>query len=209
MPTSLPQICRVAMEGSFNSERFVNVIHFWQRSNTAWTPTGIGVLASILEGAAAVNNAWLHIHQTMDAGSVYDTFTYTTLDNVSPIQVSRAVNLAGTSAGSDMPPMLAAVIKWQTALASRRGRGRSYLSGLNSGFVNGTNSDRLATTVTGDLQTRVTEFVAAWAASSTIGFVILSETDRAANALTPYREVTAGSPNPLICVQRRRRERTL
>lgn len=207
MPTDLPQVARVAIEGTFNAERFVNVMHFFTRDASSWSATDLGLLLGVLDDAAADDDALLHIFELMDAGLVIDTLTATSLDNTTPVQVSATVSLAGTSVGADMPPMLAAVVKWGTAVASRKYRGRTFLSGLNAGFISATNSDRLDGTPSAAIAAAAGEFVDAWEANVDFGFCVLSQTDRQASVAIPFQEIISASVNPLICVQRRRRER--
>lgn len=207
MPTDLPHVARVAIEGTFNSERFVNVMHFLNLSLAPITDAELGVLLGILDDASTDNDALLHLYSIFDSGVLIDTITATTLSNDAPVQRAATVALAGTSGGNDMPPMLAATVKWSTSVANRRSRGRTFFCGLNVGMVQTANSDRLDTTWAASLAARATDWVNAWVASSTWAFIILSETERQADFAVPFEEVTSASVNPLVTVQRRRRER--
>lgn len=208
MPTDLPQVARVAIEGTFNAERFVNVMHFFTRDASSWTASDLTLLLGVLDDAAADDDSLANIYQFMDAGVAIDTLTATSLDNTTPVQVSSSVNIVGTSVGTDLPPMLAVVVKWGTAVANRKYRGRTFLCGVNSNFPAATNSDRVDTTVLGTIATAAGEFEAAWEANVDFGFCILSNTDRQNPAIPiPFQEVLTASANPLLCVQRRRRER--
>lgn len=207
MATDLPNIARVAVEGTFNAERFVNVFHFANRDGTPWTVTDLTILIGNLAAAASFDYSLLNIYQFMDAGVLIDTITATTLDTTTPIQVSTTVALAGTSVGTDLPPLLAVVVKWGTSVATRRRRGRTFLCGVNSNFPAAANSDRIDSTVLGTISTAAGDFMTAWAADPNFAFVILSPTDRAADVAVPWEEVASASANPLLCVQRRRRER--
>lgn len=207
MGTDLPQVARVAIEGTFDSERFVNVMHFFTRDSSAWSATDLGLLLGVLDDAATDDDSLLSIYEQLDTGLVIDTLTATSLDNTTPVQVSSTVSLAGTNSGNNVPPMLAAVLKWGTAVANRKYRGRNFLSGLNVNFISSSNADRLDTTRSAALAAAAAGFVTAWGANADFGFCVLSATDRAATVAIPYQEVISSSINPLICVQRRRRER--
>lgn len=205
MATSLPQVCRVSINGTFDSRPWTNVLHFLHSGGLAFTATSIDGLLALLGGIASVNTSWQHVHQTMDTGSNINSLVGRSLDNTSPIERSLNVNIAGTSTGNNMPPMTSAVIRWTTAFASRSSRGRTYLPGLNVGFVLNTDADRLDPTVAGNLQTRATDFLTAWNGSSAHGLIVLSAKNRALNAVAPYNLVTGASVFSLIAVQRRRR----
>lgn len=207
MPTDLPNVARVAVEGTYDSERFVNVLHFYTRDGSPWSAADLTLLLGELDDPAVSDASILHLYQFMDAGVLIDTLTATSLDTTTPVQVSASVSLAGTSVGTNMPPMLAVVTKWGTAVANRKYRGRSFLTGCNSNHVSGTNADRVDTTVLGTIATAAAEFVLEWQANLDRGFCILSQTDRIANVAVPFQEVISASANPLLCVQRRRRER--
>lgn len=209
MATDLPYVVRAEIEGSFESERWVNVMHFARVGLTTVTLADLQSLAGILDDAATDNDSLAHIYQTMDTQLTVDTLTLTSLSNASPVQYTTALAIAGTSSGANVPPMLAAVVKWSSAVATRSGRGRTFLSGLNTGFISSSNADRLASTVITDLTTRATDWVGAWDASAVWAFGVLSEKQRQENASFPFRDVVSATVNPLICVQRRRRERPL
>lgn len=207
MPADLGWIARVAIEGTFNSERFVNVMHFCKTTTDFFTDAELETLLGILDDASTDNDALLHIYSVLDSGLLIDTLTATTLSTTAPLQRAASVSLAGTSGGTDYPPMCSATVKWSTSIASRQTRGRTFFTGLNGGMIGSSNSDRLDTTWAASLATKANEFAAAWVASSTFKFVVLSETRRQAGALVPVEEVTSASVNPLVTVQRRRRER--
>lgn len=207
MTTDLPHVARVAIEGTFDSERFVNIMHFYKINLTGWSTLELADLLGILDDAGTDNDSLAHLYEQFDTGLAIDTLTATTLDTTTPFQVSTTVAIAGTNAGNNVPPMLAAVVKWGTAVASRKYRGRTFFTGLNVNFISGTNADRLDTTRAAALATEAEDFVTAWAANPDIGFCVLSQTDRLANNPSPFGEIISSSVNPLICVQRRRRER--
>lgn len=207
MPTDLPDVARVAIEGSFNSERFVNVMHFRSATLSPLDGTDLAALVGILDDAASDDDSLLNIYSLMDAGLNIDTITATSLDTTTPAQFTAGVNLNGTAIGGDLPPMLSVCLSWKSAIANRKYRGRTFLTGLHSGFINSTNSDRLVSTFVSDMTTALSQWVAAWQANTDWRFIILSETDRQANVAAPYEAVTSGTVNPLVCVQRRRREK--
>lgn len=206
MPTDLPNVARVALAGTFDAERFVNVIHFRKVDNSAFSTTDLSGLLGMLDDASTNSHAWTSIWANMDSGAVIDTMTARTLDSTTPIEVSTSVSLAGGGAGNNLPPMLCAVVKWQSLLATRSGRGRTYLTGLSVGMVSTSNSDRLESTFLAALAADVLAFAQYWSGDPTYRFTILSEKNRQANVPTPYSDVLAGSVNPTIGVQRRRRE---
>lgn len=206
MTTDLPHIVRVTVEGTYNAEPWVNVYHFWFRAGTAPTTADLTALLGILDDASADNDSLLHFYNAMDSGVNINTLTATTLDLQTPLQVAATVNLNGTSVGNDLPPMLSVVVQWRTAIANRRSRGRTYLTGLNAGMILSTNADRVDTALTAALSTACNQFVAAWVANATWGLIVLSQTEREADIPAPYEEVLTAAINPLVCVQRRRRE---
>lgn len=209
MATDLPNVARVAVEGTFDGERFVNVLHFFVRDGSPWTLLDLANLLGVLDDAAGDSDSLLHFYANMDVDLVIDTLTATTLDNTTPIQLIQSVSLAGGQTDANLPPMLAIVAKWGTAIASRRYRGRTFLCGVNAGHVSATNADRVDSTVAASILSDLNDFVAAWGANVDFGFCVLSTVDRQDPLIvSPFQEVTAASLNPQICLQRRRRERS-
>lgn len=205
MATDLPNICRVSINGTFDSRPWTNVLHFRAQPDVSFTATTIDALLARLGGIATVNTSWQHIHQTMDTGSNINLIVGRSLSNATPIERQLVVNIAGTSTGNNMPPMTSAVVRWTTAFASRSTRGRTYLPGLNVGFVQNTDADRLDSTVQTNLATRAADFVAAYQGVTAEQFVVLSQKQRSLNAAIPFTSVTGASVFSLIAVQRRRR----
>lgn len=210
MATDLPQIARVSCEGTFNAERFVNVLHFQFIDVSPPTQSDLTDLLDILCAASSNQDSVGHLYNVMDAQLLVDTVTATTLDLTTPIQEIRTTSIAGASVGADMPPMLSIVVRWGTPVANRRSRGRTYFTGINTNFVDSTNSDRVTALRLSEMNTKATEFMNTWRLSTSLWrFVILSETARREDVPTPYSEVSSASVNPLLCVQRRRRERLI
>lgn len=207
MPTDLPWVAKLEVEGTYESERFVNVMHFSKTVTDPFTDAELATLLGILDDASTDTDSLAHIYSILDSGLLVDTLTLTSLSNDAPIQRSATVAIAGTSGGSNMPPMCSATVKWSTSIANRQSRGRTFFTGLNTGMMSASNADRLDTTWSASLATRASAFATAWAASTSFAFVILSAKQRQLNALVPVNEVTSASVNPLITVQRRRRER--
>jgi hypothetical protein len=208
MPTDLPSVVRLTVEGAFDAERFVNVMHFRKVDGTAFSVTDIDALLDILEAATTDNRALLHIYDNLDAGLVIDTLTAKTLDSTTPIEEVRGVTLAGTEVGNNAPPMLAALVRWSTAIATRSARGRTYFTGLNTPMISTSNADQLDSTYRTQLQTAVAEFANAWFVDGDFEFIVLSQKGRLANEPAPYHQVQSGSVEASIALQRRRRQQT-
>lgn len=205
MPTDLPQVARVTLSGTYNGEKFANVLHFVKRDATDITASNLAALHGVLDDPAADNDAWLHILQRMDTAATVDTISSISLANTSPVALTSTVSLSGSSGGTDAPPLLAVVVKWTTQVATRRTRGRTYLPGVNTGMFQ-SDADRLDTTFAANVATSAADFVTAWLANVTWAFIILSDTARQANDPIPFEEVVGSSVNPLFGVQRRRRQ---
>lgn len=206
MPTDLPNVARVTIEGSFDAERFVNVMHFRRADNSAYSVAQLSTLLGKLDNASTDPQSLLSMYVNLDSGLVIDTLTARTLDSTTPIEFSSTVSLAGGGAGNNMPPMMCAVIKWQSAIATRSARGRTYLTGLSVGMVSTSNSDRLESTFLAALSADATAFQTAWQLDTDEKFTILSEKGRQANEPAPFHDVVSASVNPAIAIQRRRRE---
>lgn len=204
MATDLPQIVECSLRGSWQGERFVNVLHF-EHGGGAAILADLIALEALLAGAVGVNTSVLHYFTAMDTGAVIDTIYLKNLSNSAPIELQTTVSLAGSSGGTDMPAWIALAAKFTTILANRRGRGRIYLPGLNTGMVTAADPDHIDPTFAASVATKLNDFVAAWIANATWAFVVLSRKDRAANVATPYREVEAASVLARTSHQLRRR----
>lgn len=206
MPTDSPEVARVELRGSFNGENFINVLHFARRDAAAMTQNDLQTIAGTLDDLAVDNDAWAHIFQSVDAGAVVDTIYLRTLDATTPIERFETVAISGTSVSADAPPMLAMLLRWTTEFATRNGRGRTYLPGVATGFIDGTDSDRINAGTLAVLQSRSEDFQGAWFLNATYMFCIYSRKLAAAFTPTPYSEVLGASVEPRFAIQRRRRQ---
>lgn len=206
MPTSLPEIARVEFSGTFDGEAFMNVMHFVKDPAAAFTEADLFGLLTLLAGANTVQTSLAHIYQTMDSELLINRIYGRTLSNTVPIESEVGATVVGTSVGANAPPMLAALIRWNTTIASRRSRGRTYLCGINVGMIAATDADRLVVTTQGSLTTRATAFAAAYVSNPTYSLVVLSNVERDADVPIPYKTVLSGVCQPRFAVQRRRRQ---
>lgn len=206
MPTDLPNVARVSAEGTFDGERFVNVFHFRTLDDSPWSAVELQNLLDVLTAASTEDDSLAHLYVVMDSGLAVDTVTARTLDSTTPIEVSESVALAGGWTGANGPPMLALVVKWSSAVATRSARGRTYFCGVSANMISAANSDRFDSTFLADMVTNAAEFAAAWAANVDWSFTVLSEKGRQANQPAPYHDILSSSVNSTIAIQRRRRE---
>lgn len=204
MPTSSPEVCRTALSGTYQGEEFVNVLHFFKRDGTALTTVDLAAIHGILDDPATDDDAWLNIWQTMDANAVVTQIHSRTLSTDTPVELISTVSLAGVTAGADALPLLAIMLKWTSLYATRRSRGRTYLTGLNASHWDATDTDQVASSIQAALNINAGQFVTAWGLNATYGFCIYSRADAEALEVTPYNEVKGASVSPQVAIQKRR-----
>lgn len=210
MAVNEPDIVRLAVEGTYQGQLWVNVFHFHKADNTAVTASDLNSLAAILDDAATDNDALAHLYTQMDAGLLTTRMVLTSLGsggNV-PVQKEQSITISGLSAGgSDAQAMLSIVVKWGTGIASRRSRGRTFLSGINTS-MQGTDPDYVGTTTSSAIGLAAQQWADAWAANTTWEFGVFSHVVDGAVETTQFAEIINASVNPVFAVQRRRRPRT-
>jgi hypothetical protein len=207
MPTSEPSIVRVSAEGTFNGEQVVNVFHFRKSDLSAATTADLASLLALLDGAVGTPTSLRALYQNMDSGLTISRLYARTEEAETPHESERSTTIAGTNAGNDLPPMLTIMVKWRSDVASRRGRGRTYLPGMTVGQIDTADSDRLLPAAISGYQTIVTAWVNGWVANLVWDFGIYSRVNHLADAPTgPFSEVASAAIDPIIRIQRRRRQ---
>lgn len=206
MPTDCPEIVRLTVKGTYDGEQCVNVFHFWKRDDTAVTNSDLSSLLAILDDAATDADSLAKFYNNQDEALSVTSAYFRTLSNAQPRELLGVVNAPGTATGTGGPPMLSCLIKWGTDVATRSGRGRTYLPGITVGTISTTDADQFTSAYRTAIGNMVNAWVGAWMANATWGFVVLSDKDRQANLASPYREVLSGSVDPIIRIQRRRRQ---
>lgn len=204
MTTSRPDVCQTALKGTYQGEEFVNVLHFFKVDGTDLTAADLTAIHGILDDAPADTDAWRHIWQDMDSNAVVTEIHSRTMSTTAPIEVISTVSLAGGSAGADALPMLAAMLKWTGPFATRRSRGRTYLTGLTTSHWDASDTDQLSAATLAALAGHAEAFQNAWQANATYGFCIWSRQDALENNPTPVYEVRGGSCAAQIAIQTRR-----
>lgn len=204
MGLNRPDIATVVATGTYNGEAFANVFHFRKADGTDMTVPNLAVLHSILDDAAADTDALAHLYQRFDTGLLVNRLYSKTYSEFNPVELSSAVAIAGTSAGSDAQPMLSCMVKWSTLVADRRFRGRTFFSGLNVGHWDATDVDQLASTFVSDFQTKVTAFASAWVGNGTFEFGVFSRTSELEVPTSGWSEIQAGAVQSRISIQKRR-----
>lgn len=205
MPTDLPQVARVSIEGDFDAEAFVNVMHFIKKDGLPMDQTDLLSLFTKLTGTAASNLSLASLYESMATGLTIRRLYAKTLATTLPIEREATTTIVGTTVGTNAPPMLATLIRWYTSVATRNFRGRNYLSGVRTVMINAANADLFSDVHVAAVAADASDWVAAWAADATFDFIVLSNTLRDANVATPWAVVASAAVEPLICVQRRRR----
>lgn len=205
MPVDRADVARVALEGTWQGEDFVCVLHFHQASNIDLTITDLDNIAGDLGDTSANAKSLAKFWENFDTGSVINTLHVTTLADVDPLGVDYSVNIAGTSTAGDTPAFVALVAKWGTGFASRRRQGRTYIPGLNTGMWQSGDPDRLDTSFASGVATDLAAFRAAWEADVNYSFVIFSQVQELATPGTGTAVVVTSAVNPVVGVQRRRK----
>lgn len=123
---------RVTITALFYGQRCQNVLHF---NN----PDGLFTTMNVCE---EVRNEWIGtvankgIHQWTPSNIVWVMVSCQRLGNPPPAPTHLTVNIPGVQGPqSEQIPFACVVLKFQTALAGRRGRGRSYCPGVMQGFL--------------------------------------------------------------------------
>lgn len=206
MPTSDASIVRVSAEGTFNGEQVVNVFHFRKSDGTAALTSDMAALLALLDGAVGSPKSLRALYVNMDSNLLFGRLYARSEEAIVPHESERAVSIAGTNAGNDLPPMLAIMVKWRTDIADRRGRGRTYLPGMTVGQIDTTDSDRLLPAAITGYQTIVSAFVAGWIADTAWDFVVYSRANHLAGLAPSFAEIATAAIDPVIRIQRRRRQ---
>lgn len=204
MPTDFPQVCQTAIKGNYQGEDFVNVLHFYKIDGLPMTTGDLVALHAILDDAAADNDSWANIWQTMDANAVVTEFHSRTLSLASPVELISSVNIPGANAGTDALPMLAIMVRWTGPFATRRSRGRTYLCGLTTLHWDPTDTDRVAAATIAALQVNLDQWVAAWQANPTYGHCIFSRKDQEEMNGDGIYDVRGASVSTQVAIQTRR-----
>lgn len=121
-------VYRHTANGSFPGESWTCTFHTEGAADltdaqTAW----VAAWTALWSGSDAPTD---NIDQLIATDVSVDTVVTSALDPVTYHQVSRAetaLSLPGTSMGESLPPQCAAGITWESALATKSGRGRMYL----------------------------------------------------------------------------------
>jgi hypothetical protein len=204
-------VTQVSVFGTWQGTPFVNVFHF------AWTiPVGAPVTLAGLQvvktglqtvGAGGAGRHFFNgIYNLMDTGVVVTDQTYRSFDGDQSQEITGTQAAAGTSGGTDEPGMLAALVKWNAGLVSRKFKGRSYLPGLNGGMLDGTDKDRIDTTFSNTLATRMNDVIAGVIATTAFEMVVLSLKAHNLGEAPPYATLASATVAPFVAIQRRRRD---
>lgn len=205
MATDLPYVARVSVEGDYDAENFVNVMHFAKKDGLPFDQTDLLNLFTKLTGTAASNLSLASLYESMATGLTIRRLYAKTLSNTLPIEREATTTIVGTTVGTNAPPMLASLIRWYTSIASRSFRGRTYLTGVRTSMINAANADLFSDAHVALLASDAADWVTAWLADATFNFIILSNKLRAQDQPTPWDTVESSAVESLICVQRRRR----
>lgn len=204
MTTDVPEACSVAMKATFQGEEVVNVFNMFKRDLTPMTVANLTTIHTALKDTAANSLAWLKWASRLDTGYVCSEIYSRTHSTTAPVELHTSVNLVGTSGGNDLLPMTCFLVKFTTSLADRRARGRMYVSGLNVGMWNTTDTDYLDSTWQAGTETPLDAWVAAWKAHATFGLCVFSRKTQEEGGPTPYEEIQAAAIQSRLALQRRR-----
>lgn len=209
MAVDTPIVCETVVTGTFQGETFLNVFHFARKDEAPLTAVDLAAINTLLTSTGADARSLKKLYTAMDAGLVLSKVKSTSLDEQEPVTHEVATAIAGTSVGNDYPAMTAVVAKWSTGLASKRFQGRTYISGLNVGFVQVADPDRFDAAWQVSRAADYQAFASGWAADATYDFIIFSKTafEESPSGTWAYPVVSA-SINPLVAIQRRRRPRS-
>lgn len=107
-------------------------------------------------------------------------------------------SVAMDNSGTGLPPATAMCVTWRTPLATRRGRGRTFISPLSSGAMqsNGTPTEAART----KLQTAAANLYDGFGEPGDGAFCVFSPTDNV------VRDITGSSVSNLLAVLRSRRD---
>jgi hypothetical protein len=137
-------------------------------------------------------------HQILDHISEdieLESCTARTIDPANPLEAVHVIANAGVQAGVSVPLESAVVVTLYTSLASRRGRGRIFIPGLNASAIT---AGRLGSSASGDFQDAVDGWPTQMASDSGLDWVVWSPTDNVS------RDVDSGLVRTTIHHQRRR-----
>lgn len=203
------RVCESVITGSFQGETFINVLHFARKDEVPLGTADLAAINALLISTGSDARSLKKLYTAMDAGLVLSKVKTTSLSEDAPLTNEVTTAIAGTSVGNDYPSMTAVVAKWGTGLASKRYQGRTYIGGINVGFVQTADPDRFDSAWTVSRAADYAAFAAGWTADATYDFVIFSRTDAEENpGAISWAPVTGASINPLVAVQRRRRPRS-
>lgn len=209
MAVDQPAICQVAVNGTYQGETFVNVLHFARKDQADLNVGDLVSISNLLISTGADSRSLKKLYVPMDAGLVLSGIKAVSLSESAPLSVSTATAIAGTSVGNDYPAMTAVVAKWSTGYASKRAQGRTYIPGLNVGFVQTADPDRFDSAWVVSRAADYQAFAGGWTADATYDFIIYSRenAEEFPAVFAGYPVLTAGC-NPLVAIQRRRRPRS-
>lgn len=207
MTTDLPKIVRVTIQGTYDGEPWVNVLHFsWDGAGDP-AGTDISTLLGLLGSATTNPQSFGSLIRQMDINVAMTSLTGRTLSTTAPLERTLSVALTGNRVGNNLPPMMACLIKWNGAFALRTSRGRTYLTGVNDNMLNTSDSDQFSTASLSDVSTAATAFLNYWFVTNTSwSFIVLSRKQREANVAAPFDIVNSFEVEPRMCIQRRRRQ---
>lgn len=209
MAVDQPKVAEAVITGSFQGETFINVLHFDRKDDGDMLSTDVAAINALLVSTGADARSLKKLFTPMDAGCVLSKVRTVSLGADTPFANEVSTAIAGTSVGNDYPSMTAVVAKWSTGLASKRFQGRTYIAGINVGFVQVADPDRFDSAWVVSRQTDYQAFATAWLADVDYNLVIWSKTAHE-DPGAPFDRVPvlSAAVNPLVCVQRRRRPRS-
>lgn len=175
MPIVDPDVLTVSCRGSLaGAEQWANVFHV----------IGSGTPLGATE-AGDIATCFFDFYTELKTQNLWDQWSHDTIE-VKQESSGLSFESAGIGAGAasnGMPPDVAVVLSWRTAVNSRRGRGRTYICGL----IEGHNDEGLLSTVVqgawlGAGKVLATDLIAAGAQ-----LAVYSATAGIANAVTAIR----------------------
>lgn len=187
--------------GTVQGEVFNNVYHFIRKDFAEISASDLTALSAILDDAATDDDSAGALYRLMDSGLAISQLRFRGMGAPNFPFLNTSVSFAGTSSGNDVSAALAVVLSWQTGLGGGSNRGRTYIPGLNVGFVQTAAPSRLDTTWAATQLTEAQNWLNAWAGNATYSFAVFSPTNG------DFQAITAVTINPIVGVQRRRRPR--
>jgi hypothetical protein len=204
-------VMQCSVFGTWQGTPFVNVFHFAPTVPTAapFSLAALNLVKGELQtiGAGGAGRHFFNgIYNLMDTGVQVLSQTYRSFDGDQSQEITGTQAAAGTSGGTDEPGMLAALVKWNAGLVSRKFKGRTYLPGLNGGMLDGTDKDRIDTTFSNTLATRMNDVIAGVIATTSVELVVLSLKAHNLGEAPPYATLVSATVAPFVAIQRRRRD---